>query len=74
VPDLRLHGPIPDRAGIFAFSLGEIHPHDIATVLDTRDIAIRRGCTVRIRWASGWADRPHAPASRFTTTRSTSTH
>ena len=43
VPDLRLHGPIPDRAGIFAFSLGEIHPHDIATVLDTRDIAIRSG-------------------------------
>jgi cysteine desulfurase/selenocysteine lyase len=43
VPDLRLHGPIPDRAGIFAFSLGEIHPHDIATVLDTHDIAIRAG-------------------------------
>lgn len=43
VPDLRLHGPIPDRAGIFAFSLGEIHPHDIATVLDTYDIAIRAG-------------------------------
>jgi cysteine desulfurase/selenocysteine lyase len=43
VPDLRLHGPIPDRAGIFAFSLGEIHPHDIATVLDTRDVAIRAG-------------------------------
>lgn len=43
VPDLRLYGPIPDRAGIFAFSLGEIHPHDIATVLDTRDIAIRAG-------------------------------
>jgi len=43
VPDLRLYGPIPDRAGIFAFSLGEIHPHDIATVLDTRDVAIRAG-------------------------------
>jgi len=43
VPDLRLYGPIPDRAGIFAFSLGEIHPHDIATVLDTHDIAIRAG-------------------------------
>jgi cysteine desulfurase/selenocysteine lyase len=43
VPDLRLYGPIPDRAGIFAFSLGEIHPHDIATVLDTHDIAIRSG-------------------------------
>jgi cysteine desulfurase/selenocysteine lyase len=43
VPGLRLYGPVPDRAGIFAFTLGDIHPHDIATVLDTRDIAIRSG-------------------------------
>lgn len=43
VPGLRLYGPQPDRAGIFAFVLEDIHPHDIATVLDTRDIAIRSG-------------------------------
>jgi len=43
VPDLRLYGPLPDRAGIFAFTLGEIHPHDIATVLDTHEVAIRSG-------------------------------
>ncbi|MCS7190501.1 MAG: cysteine desulfurase, partial [Fimbriimonadales bacterium] len=43
VPGLRLHGPIPDRAGIFAFNLEDIHPHDIATILDSRDIAIRSG-------------------------------
>ncbi|MCS7208881.1 MAG: cysteine desulfurase [Fimbriimonadales bacterium] len=43
VPGLRLHGPVPDRAGIFAFTLEDIHPHDIATVLDTRDVAIRSG-------------------------------
>lgn len=43
VPNLRLLGPKPDRAGIFAFTLEDIHPHDIATVLDTRDIAIRSG-------------------------------
>lgn len=43
VPDLRLYGPKPDRAGIFAFTLADIHPHDIATVLDSRDIAIRSG-------------------------------
>jgi cysteine desulfurase/selenocysteine lyase len=63
VPDLRLHGPIPDRAGIFAFSLGEIHPHDIATVLDTRDIAIRVGaalCASAGR-AAGRTDRARQP-------------
>jgi cysteine desulfurase/selenocysteine lyase len=43
MPDLRLYGPQPDRAGIFAFTLADIHPHDIATVLDSRDIAIRSG-------------------------------
>ena len=43
VPDLRLYGPQPDRAGIFAFTLADIHPHDIATILDSRDIAIRSG-------------------------------
>ncbi len=43
VPGLRLYGPQPDRAGIFAFTLEDIHPHDIATVLDSRDIAIRSG-------------------------------
>jgi cysteine desulfurase/selenocysteine lyase len=43
VPDLRLYGSQPDRAGIFAFTLADIHPHDIATVLDSRDIAIRSG-------------------------------
>lgn len=43
VPGLKLYGPQPDRAGIFAFTLEDIHPHDIATILDTRDIAIRSG-------------------------------
>ncbi len=43
VPGLRLYGPQPDRAGIFAFTLEDIHPHDIATVLDNFDIAIRSG-------------------------------
>ncbi|GIV08584.1 MAG: cysteine desulfurase [Fimbriimonadales bacterium] len=42
-PGLRLYGPTPDRTGIFAFTLEDIHPHDIATILDTRDIAVRAG-------------------------------
>ncbi len=42
-PGVRLYGPVPDRTGIFAFTLEDIHPHDVATVLDTRDIAVRAG-------------------------------
>lgn len=43
VPGLRLYGPREGRTGIFAFTLEDIHPHDIATVLDSRDIAVRAG-------------------------------
>ena len=44
VPGLRIYGPpAGERGGVVAFSLGDIHPHDIATLLDQRGIAIRAG-------------------------------
>ena len=44
VPEIRLYGPPPQRrAGIVSFNLGEIHPHDVAQVLDSEGIAIRAG-------------------------------
>ncbi|HET7078557.1 MAG TPA: cysteine desulfurase [Chloroflexia bacterium] len=44
VPGLRVLGPpAAERGGVAAFSLGEIHPHDIASLLDQRGIAIRAG-------------------------------
>jgi cysteine desulfurase / selenocysteine lyase len=44
VPELRVLGPPADRhAGVVAFTLGEVHPHDIATVLDSGNIAVRAG-------------------------------
>jgi cysteine desulfurase/selenocysteine lyase len=45
VPTLTLYGPIdPDiRGGVATFNLGEIHPHDVAAVLDSEGIAIRAG-------------------------------
>ncbi|MBL8668645.1 MAG: cysteine desulfurase [Rhodospirillales bacterium] len=45
VPGLRLlaaEGP-GERAGILSFIIDGVHPHDIATVLDTAGIAIRAG-------------------------------
>jgi len=43
--DFRLLGPaeIKDKAGIVTFTFGNVHPHDIAQVLDENDIAIRAG-------------------------------
>jgi len=44
VPGLRIYGPpAADRGGVAAFSLGDIHPHDVASLLDQRGICIRAG-------------------------------
>ena len=44
LPDIKLYGPPAERrAGIVSFNLGEIHPHDVAQVLDLEGVAIRAG-------------------------------
>jgi cysteine desulfurase / selenocysteine lyase len=43
VPGLRLTGTAADKAGILAFVLEGVHPHDIGTILDREGVAIRTG-------------------------------
>src|SRR5204862_6199031 len=44
VPGSVLYGPPPERrAGIVSFNLGDIHPHDVAQILDSEGVAIRAG-------------------------------
>jgi cysteine desulfurase/selenocysteine lyase len=44
VPDLTIYGPPADRrGGVVSFTLGDIHPHDLATLLDREGIAVRAG-------------------------------
>lgn len=45
VPGLRMVGPQnPDhRGGVVAFDLPGIHPHDVATILDSEGICVRAG-------------------------------
>jgi cysteine desulfurase/selenocysteine lyase len=45
VPDLKVYGPddVLLRGGAVSFELADIHPHDIATILDQEGIAIRAG-------------------------------
>jgi cysteine desulfurase / selenocysteine lyase len=45
VPGARVLGPLDaaDRGGAISFELDGVHPHDVATVLDTRGIAVRAG-------------------------------
>jgi cysteine desulfurase / selenocysteine lyase len=45
VPGLTILGPLDaaERGGAISFELAGAHPHDVATVLDTRGIAVRAG-------------------------------
>ncbi len=45
VPELTVFGPEDpaERSGVISFALGDAHPHDIATILDSEGVAIRAG-------------------------------
>ena len=43
VPGLRMIGTAREKASVFSFTLGDIHPHDIGTILDQEGIAVRTG-------------------------------
>ncbi|BBI32328.1 cysteine desulfurase [Cohnella abietis] len=53
IDGLKIFGPREERAGLITFNLGDVHPHDVATVLDTEGIAVRAGhhcCQPLMRW------------------------
>ena len=44
IEGITIYGPEPhQKAGVISFNLDGIHPHDIAGILDTHNIAIRAG-------------------------------
>lgn len=45
VPELRIHGPVDteSRGGVISFTMADIHPHDLATILDQHGVAVRAG-------------------------------
>jgi cysteine desulfurase/selenocysteine lyase len=43
IEGLKIIGTAREKGGILSFTLGDIHPHDIGTILDTQGIAIRTG-------------------------------
>jgi len=53
ITGISIYGPREHRAGLVTFNLGDIHPHDVATVLDSEGIAIRAGhhcCQPLMKW------------------------
>jgi len=47
IEGITVYGPKDHRAGVVSFTYGDIHPHDIATILDQDGVCIRAGhhCT-----------------------------
>jgi cysteine desulfurase/selenocysteine lyase len=43
IPGVRIIGTAKDKASVISFLLGDIHPHDVGTILDREGIAIRTG-------------------------------
>jgi cysteine desulfurase/selenocysteine lyase len=44
VPGVRVYGPAPaQRSGVVSFTVEDIHPHDLATILDEVGVCIRAG-------------------------------
>jgi cysteine desulfurase/selenocysteine lyase len=43
VPGIRMIGTAPHKVGVLSFVLQDIHPHDIATILDEEGVAVRAG-------------------------------
>jgi cysteine desulfurase/selenocysteine lyase len=45
IDDVTIHGPPPgeERSGVVSFSVADIHPHDLSSILDARGVCIRAG-------------------------------
>jgi cysteine desulfurase/selenocysteine lyase len=55
---LAIYGPLDlkDRSGVISFNLGDIHAHDVASILDTEGVCVRAGhhCTMPLMEKMGW--------------------
>jgi cysteine desulfurase/selenocysteine lyase len=44
VPGVKLFGPsVQDKGGVAAFTFDDVHPHDVAQILDREGVAVRAG-------------------------------
>jgi cysteine desulfurase/selenocysteine lyase len=72
VPGFHALGPadLSERSGVISFTLGDAHPHDIATILDSEGIAVRAGhhCAQLVMKRFGVAATARASFSFYNTT------
>ncbi|MWC26941.1 cysteine desulfurase [Paenibacillus sp. MMS18-CY102] len=53
IDGVTIYGPKEGRVGLVTFNLDDVHPHDVATALDSEGVAVRAGhhcCQPLMRW------------------------
>ncbi|MNE91233.1 putative cysteine desulfurase [compost metagenome] len=53
IDGINIYGPSERHVGVVTFNLLDVHPHDVATVLDSFGVAVRAGhhcCQPLMRW------------------------
>jgi cysteine desulfurase/selenocysteine lyase len=51
--DIQIYGPMENRGGVISFNIGDVHAHDVSTILDAEGVCVRAGhnCTQPlVRW------------------------
>ncbi|MPY73643.1 MAG: SufS family cysteine desulfurase [Alphaproteobacteria bacterium] len=43
IDGLKIYGTAPNKAAVISFTLGDIHAHDVSTIIDRAGVAIRAG-------------------------------
>jgi len=43
IPDVRIFGTAREKAAVLSFYVGDVHPHDVGTILDQEGVAVRTG-------------------------------
>lgn len=70
--DVTIQGPltIDNRGGAISFTLGDVHPHDLATILDQQGVSVRAGhhCAKPLMRALGVPATARASFSVYSTT------
>src|SRR5581483_6409541 len=68
---LQIYGPRdPDRiADVISFNLADVHPHDLASILDVEGVCVRAGhhCTMPLMEKMGWPATTRASFSLYNT-------
>ena len=71
IPMVRIIGDAPVRAGAVSFTVDDIHPHDISSLLDQAGVAIRAGhhCTMPLMTRLGLPATARASIGLYNTTQ-----